>query len=172
MTISESPEIVTLRFTRVVFGVSSSPFLLLNHHMETYRQADPTFVDKFLSSIYVDDLVSGAGGVESAFEFYNKSRLRLSVAGFRLRKFITNSGELRRRIQDNESHLEDGGAKKLSELETGDATAEDGGATHAEEDQSYAKSSLGFRVEEKPGVHKVLGIQWDVAQDNFQFDIG
>ena len=54
-----SPEIVVLRFTRVVFGVSSSPFLLnatVKHHIERYKEADPEFVEKFLRSIYVDDL--------------------------------------------------------------------------------------------------------------------
>ena len=43
---------------------------------------------------------------------------------------------------------------------------------HAEEDQSYAKSSLGPKTEEKQGISKVLGVQWDVGQDNFQLDIG
>ena len=80
----EPPEIVTLCFTRVVFGVSSSHFLLnatINHHMETYHSVDPHFVDKFLASISVDDLVTGSTDVNSAFEFYKKSRQRLAVAG-------------------------------------------------------------------------------------------
>ena len=56
-----SPEIVVLRFTRVVFGVSSSPIQLnttIKHHIEQYKEADPEFVEKFLPSIYVDDLRS------------------------------------------------------------------------------------------------------------------
>ena len=156
----EPPDIITLRFTRVVFGVSSSPFFLnatVNHHMETYRQVDPEFVNKFLSSVYVDDVVSGSSDVETAYKFYEKSRQRLSVGGFRLRKFVTNSDELRARILRNESQSEDGGV---------------GNTTHAEEDQSYAKSSLGVKMSEEQGVQKILGVEWNVASDNLQFDIG
>ena len=49
-----SPEIGVLRFTRVVFGVVSSPFLLnatIKHHIERYKEADPEFVEKFHSSL-------------------------------------------------------------------------------------------------------------------------
>ena len=155
----EPPEIITLRFTRVVFGVSSSPFLLnatVNHHLRTYHEADPSFVDKFLSSIYVDDLVSGSNDVKSAHELYVKSKLRLATAGFKLRKFVTNSEELRQLIQGDE----------LS------SSVRMGEPTHAEEDQSYAKSSLGIKTEERPGISKVLGIQWDVTRDEFLLDIG
>ena len=101
----ETPEIIFLRFTHVIFGVSSSPFLLnatVNHHMETYRHMDPTFVDKFLSSIYVDDVSLGGDDVDSTFELYLKSKLRLAEAGFKLRKFITNSAELQHQIAANE----------------------------------------------------------------------
>ena len=129
--------------------MSSSPFLLnatINHHLETYRKADPQFVDKFLSSIYVDDLISGSSDIGSTYDFYKKARHRLVVAGLWLRKFITNSDELHRLIQLNEGHLKNGGTL-LHSTSTG-TTAEDGGAetiTHTEEDQSYAKASLESR---------------------------
>ena len=65
---AENFEPTTFRFTGVDFGVSSSPFLLnatVHNHLETFRETDPEFADRFLSSIYVDDLVSGGDGVQS-----------------------------------------------------------------------------------------------------------
>ena len=47
-------ELLPLRFTHVVFGVSSSPFLLnatITHYMGTYQDVDPSFVKMFLSSM-------------------------------------------------------------------------------------------------------------------------
>lgn len=154
----EPPEITTLQFTRVTFGVSSSLFLLnatITHHMEQYQQSDPPLVDKFLLSIYVDDLVSGSRDIESTYELYKKAKLRLATAGFKLRKFATNSEELSQRIQANESL---------------DGQTDDE-APHNEEDQSYAKSSLGVKTEDEPGTNKVLGVQRSVNRDELQFDI-
>lgn len=69
---------------------------------------------------------------------------------------MTNSEELRHLIQEEPSS----------------SGGEIGEPTHAEEDQSYAKSSLGTHTEERPGISKILGVQWDVAQDEFLLDLG
>ena len=107
-----SPEIVVLRFTRVVFGVSSSPFLLnatIKHHIERYKETNPEFVEKFLRSIYVDDLSSGAPETNTGYELYLKSELRLAEGGFSLREFVANCPELTNTIQCNESRNADAG---------------------------------------------------------------
>ena len=51
-------------------------------------------MDEFLSSVYVDDVSLGSNNVESTYELYLNSKLRLAEAGFKLRKFVTNSVEL------------------------------------------------------------------------------
>ena len=53
---SSEPRIVTLRFTRVVFGVSPSPFLLnatIKCHVEKYLSSHPELVKTLMQSIYV-----------------------------------------------------------------------------------------------------------------------
>ena len=102
---SDLPRLEVLRFARVTFGVSSSPFLLnatIRHHMEQYRLMDPVFVDKFERSIYVDDLACGAADEDEAFKLYQKSKEWLKKGGFNLRKFLTNSQELQARIDSHE----------------------------------------------------------------------
>lgn len=66
-------EVVIMRFTRVVFGVSASPFLLnatIDHHMNQLELIDKEFVDKFRRSIYVDDVATGFADTDSAYGFY------------------------------------------------------------------------------------------------------
>ena len=45
------PQVIVPQFARVVFGVSSNPFLLnatVKHHAERYAEKDPAFVEAFL----------------------------------------------------------------------------------------------------------------------------
>ena len=146
---SPHAKIMEFRFTRVVFGVSSSPFLLnatIDHHIKKFQSVDQPFVEKFRRSMYVDDLTSGSFDVVSAYEFYIKSKSRLAEAGFNLRKFSTNSEELRQRIHDNEQRLHQGGTGKSSD------------------------SSL-CCPQAKPVECMVLGVKWDVNGDQLIFDV-
>ena len=172
-----SPEIVVLRFTRVVFGVSSSTFLLnatIKHHIERYKEADPEFVEKFLRSIYVDDLSSGAPETNKGYELYLKSKLRLAEGGFNLRKFVSNSPELTNRIQCNESR------NSRSDAGTSSKAAEPKGVQPpraypernvVSEDKTYVKSMLGTIEEKNSSDSKVLGVRWNPMKDALIFDL-
>lgn len=48
--------------------------------MEMYRDVDPSFVDKFIPSNYVDDMSLGSSDVESTYELYLKSKSQLAEA--------------------------------------------------------------------------------------------
>ena len=142
-------EIMVLRFTRVVFGVCSSPFLLnatLKHQLERYKDEDPEFVDQFLCSIYVDDLSSGTADNNAAYELYLKCKLRLFEEGFNLRKFKSNSSQLTKRIQQNEALISAPviSANNDHMRSPSDLSKED---SVIEEDKTYAKSMLGTTAE-------------------------
>ena len=177
----EYPEIIVLRFARVVFGVSSSPFLLnatVKHHVERYGEEDPEFVETFLRSIYVDDLSSGGDTDEEAYQLYIKSKVRLAEGGFNLRKFVTNSLELRKQIEDNENRLCNANCTPPSEelydsgtrqVELADDKAPVESVVH--EEQSYTKTSLGDAEERGKSEQKILGVQWNFVEDNLVFDL-
>ena len=121
-----TPKVLTFRFSRVVFGVSSSPFLLnatIRHHLEKYNDVHPEFVQRFLRSVYVDDVSFGADCDDDAYELYLRSKQILSEGGFNLRKFITNSANLQQKMNMKESH----------------STVDAEGGPVKEEDKTYTK---------------------------------
>lgn len=89
-------------------------------------------------------------------KLYLKSKSCLTEAGFKVRKFVTNSEELHRPIGANEQ--DSGGPSAAVSME--------------EEDQSYAKGTLGVNSGDVDGRHKILGVVWDFIQDAFTFNIG
>ena len=104
---SKDPELVVLRFLRLIFGLNCSPFLLgasLNHHIRKYELEDPTFVRALLESLYVDDMISGDNEVNSAFGLYMKSKLCLADGGFNLRKWRSSSQKLIELIEGKEAN--------------------------------------------------------------------
>ena len=95
----EIPEVMILWFTciHVPFVVGSWPLLLnaiLKHHMDTYHQTNPLFVDKSRLLICVDDFSFGADHFRSNYELYLRCKLQLAEAGFNLEKFVTNLDKL------------------------------------------------------------------------------
>ena len=61
-------ESIAMRFTRLIFGLSASPFLLnatIDHHVGKLELSDRHFVEKFRRWIYVDDVATGSADVET-----------------------------------------------------------------------------------------------------------
>ena len=92
------PDVTVFRFTRVVFGVSASLFLLnatIKHHMEQHRAQEPDLSQLVYEiNIYVDDVGAGADDDDSAFQFHTRSKDILAEGGFNLHKFVSNSTSL------------------------------------------------------------------------------
>jgi hypothetical protein len=68
-------EIETYRFTRVLFGLAPSPFLLggvIENHLDTWSTKYPEEVDRLCRSFYVDDLLTGGENVTQAKERDNE----------------------------------------------------------------------------------------------------
>ncbi len=149
------PAVQVFRFTRVVFGVSSSPFLLnatIDHHLKLFSSTKSELVRLLLQSIYVDDVVAGARDVDAALQLYRDSKGILREGGFNLRKFVTNEPQLQRAINELE------GVPCSPDTDYVDET-------------TYAKSTLGGVQEMSPTDQKVLGVRWDVSTDCLVFSV-
>ena len=147
-----------LRFTRVVFGVNASPFLLnatITHHLQKYREKHPDLVHTLMKSIYVDDVTFGADREDKAYQLYVLSKKVFAEGGFNLRKFVTNSPILRQRIASSEHQF------NLP-------TSTPSNHNVVEEDSTYASNLLAGST---LGSQKILGVGWNPVSDLLEFDI-
>lgn len=152
---SEQVDPVVYRFCRVVFGVNCSPFLLnatLQYHLDAFTEIDPEFVRVMKRSFYVDDLVTGDKTTQDASELHDKAKTRLALGGFKLRKWLTNSEELREKIRQCELRDESNVNNEIKSA-----------------DESYAKEMLGRK--EGTTNEKVLGLSWNCNEDLFNFEL-
>ena len=117
------PSIMVYRFTRVIFGLNSSP-LLLNGTLKVYfskllqQQIYEIFIlEKLLRDLYVDDLASSFKEEKQAFRFYETSKDILSIGGFELRKWNTNCEHLQDFINnDTKEAIDENCIKKDTRL--------------------------------------------------------
>ncbi|XP_002734893.1 uncharacterized protein LOC100366659 [Saccoglossus kowalevskii] len=85
-------QLMEYRFTRVIFGATSSPYILgvtLQKHIENYRENYPITVQTLLDDTYVDDIQGGETERDVAV-FKEESTKILSEGGFSLHKWHSN----------------------------------------------------------------------------------
>ena len=90
-TNNASSPFITYRFKVVLFGATSSTFMLsatLKFHL---RQNASAVSKDLLHNLYVDILVSGCESEEAAIQYFPESRSVLSSAGLNLRSWSSNS---------------------------------------------------------------------------------
>ena len=137
----DEPEVRVYRFARVVFGVSSSPFLLnatVKYHLERFINTNEDVVKRLRQSTYVDDIITGADTDEEAYELYVQAKEIFRQGGFNLRKFLSNSTELQTKINETESASDSNSPPINATTNQGDV--------------------------------KVLGITWNPNSDSLKFD--
>ncbi|EFO87518.1 hypothetical protein CRE_17691 [Caenorhabditis remanei] len=102
--------IVVYRFTRVLFGLNVSPFLLgatIEHHFESHPNRE--LAQEISTNLYVDNLIlTTDGDLTTALQLYRESKDAFSDMKMNLREFLSNSEEF------NESIDEKDRAKDLS----------------------------------------------------------
>ena len=126
----------TLRFTRALFGLTCSPFLLegvVQHLLESCREKYPEIVREIEKSLYVDDLISGAPTQAKAETIKSVSVEIFAKGTFEMHKWHSN----------------------VKELETACSVP-------VSEQETYAKEQLG--TSRKEGA-SLLGLQWNKESD-------
>ena len=93
----ESKIIEILRFTRLVFGLTQSPFILegtLKKHLENYRDSFKELIKIIENDMYVHDLITGINNLEEVKEIKQNSIQLFKKGDFNLHKWKSNVPEL------------------------------------------------------------------------------
>ncbi len=100
------------RFTRVTFGVISSPFLLgatLKYHLQ--KQNTP-LCQKILNNVYVDNVLIMVDSIEEGNMSYQEAKTIFTMASMNLREWTCNSKDVMNSIP-KEDHAKSSTAKLL-----------------------------------------------------------
>ena len=95
--------IVTYRFASVLFGATSSPFLLqatLDFHL---RKSTSPYKALIRDHFYVDNLVGALNSEDELLEYYVDANRELSSANMPLREWSSNAEKLRCRIREDQN---------------------------------------------------------------------
>ena len=141
-----NPTVVSLRFARLLFGLSVSPYVLnatIRHHLESNEEFNAEFVENVKNSLYVDDYASSFNSEDECFTMYEQLKSCFSKGGFNMRKWASN----------NKSLLE-----RIGKAETGVTV----------ETKENKQTSHALCTDEEV---KVLGLKWNQNTDKMQLDL-
>ena len=94
---NEHSNLETLRFTRALFGLTCSPFLLggvIEQHLQSWESKLPEVVAALRKSLYVNDLLNGRQTAEEARKRKSTAIEVFGDAKFVLHKWNSNVAEL------------------------------------------------------------------------------
>lgn len=113
--ISQHSKLVEWRMTRVPFGSTSSPFLLMatiHYHLDNACE-DKALASTLKKAFYVDDLLVGAETFHEGLRIYEQSKAIMRDAGMNLRKWKTNNHQLQN-IFDNQEEQVEGASREAA----------------------------------------------------------
>ena len=95
-------EFIMYRFKSVMFGATSSPFILNATLILNATPSTDKVSTDMLRNLYVDDLASGTSDDGSAVSHYQDARDKMSLVGFNLRSWSSKSpGDQRLAAKDH-----------------------------------------------------------------------
>ena len=98
-----------LQFARVVFGLTSSLFILngtVRTHLPKYLRDEhvKAVIQKLIGDFYVDDVTFSLNNQIEGQTFYETAKSCLSSASFELLKWVTNDEKLQQYFNSQESN--------------------------------------------------------------------
>jgi len=107
--------LIYYRYTSIVFGFTSSPFILqyvIRHHLQKF-ESDKCF-EILKNGMYVDNLFYTGNDTNELLNLYRQASERMSAGGFDLRSWSSNCSELDATFRDEgTSAPSDSGSDKL-----------------------------------------------------------
>ncbi|KAL7071027.1 hypothetical protein ACQ4LE_009907 [Meloidogyne hapla] len=100
----EYQNLISYRFTRVLFGVISSPFLLIAtilHHLEKIKSP---LSEEIKTNLYMDNIILGAKNTDEIKEKYTELIKIFEKAKMKVREFCSNSVEGNKMFVEADKH--------------------------------------------------------------------
>ena len=165
-TPKETKQAESLRFSRVLFGLSTSPFHLggvIDQHLRNLQQNFPNEVEEVKRSLHVDDLITGVTTVvekKAAQAIFREGR-------FQLHKWHSNLPSLEEppsseKVAEENSTTQQEASHSLAT--PAEETAGQQLTTVLDTDQIFAKYHVGVKTWET----KLLGAPWNKTVDSIK----